>query len=154
MRYGWRMRSGRAVAVGLLVMLACNLGCSKKPPKHPQRDYNVIRYRLPLRDNAVSSSEAAHCFVECQAATAPNQYVDCLSACPGFEKTAGETCEKTDVPPEAACLNVRKIPAKAASLEPGLVVLAVIGEIALVVGAASLCSVSSSQCGMQLPPPR
>ena len=34
-----------------------------------------------------------------------------------------------------------------------VVVLAIVGEVALVVGAASLCSISSTQCGMALPPP-
>jgi hypothetical protein len=46
---------------------------------------------------------------------------------------------------------VRTVSAKK-ELPPGLVVLAIVGEVALVVGAVSLCSISSSQCGLQVPP--
>ncbi|MES1187922.1 MAG: hypothetical protein ABUL60_29155 [Myxococcales bacterium] len=143
------MRPGQAVS-GLLVLL---LACNHVPPKQPKREGETIRYRLLLRGNPVSSADAAHCFAQCQSAETPNKYVDCLSACPGFETTPGEYCSNTDVPPEAACLTVRVISAKK---EPpaGVVVLAIIGEVALVVGAASLCSISSTQCGMQMPPPR
>jgi hypothetical protein len=137
----------------LSLVLVGVLGCNSVPPKHPAATRNTIRYRLLLRNNPVSSSDAAHCYVGCQSAATPNAYVDCLSACPGFETTPGEYCSNTDVPPEAACLTVHKIPAKSEP-PPGMVVLAIVGEIALVVGAASLCSVSSSQCGLQMPPPR
>ena len=129
------------------------MGCNSAPPKHPASQSNTVRYRLMLRNNPVSSSDAAHCFVACQSADTPNAYVDCLAACPGFEKTDGQACEKTDVPPEAACLTVHKISAKKEP-PPGVVVLAIVGEIALVVAATSLCNVSSSQCGIALPPPR
>jgi hypothetical protein len=114
---------------------------------------DVIRYRLPLRNNSVSSRDAARCFAECQPAATPRQYVECLELCPGFEKTPGAYCESTDVPPEAACFTVRKVPAKVEP-PPGLVVLGVIAGVALVVGAASLCNISSTQCGLQMPPPR
>jgi len=143
------MRPGQAVS-GLLVLL---LACNHVPPKQPKREGETIRYRLLLRNNPVSSADAAHCFAQCQSAETPNKYVDCLSACPGFETTPGEYCSNTDVPPEAACLTVRVISAKKEP-PPGVVVLAIIGEVALVVGAASLCSISSTQCGMQMPPPR
>jgi hypothetical protein len=143
------MRPRQAVS-GLLVLL---LACNSVPPKAPKREGETIRYRLPLRNNPVSSSDAAHCFAECQSVDTPSKYVDCLSACPGFESTPGEYCSKTDVPPEAACLTVRTISAKKEP-PPGMVVLAIVGEVALVVGAASLCSISSTQCGWQMPPPR
>jgi hypothetical protein len=107
----------------------------------------TVRYRLLIRDNPVSPTDAAHCFSACQAAATPQAYVDCLSACPGFETTAGEYCSKTEVPPEAACLTVQKIPAKS-EIPPGVIVLAIIGEVALVVGAASLCKASNSRCGL------
>jgi hypothetical protein len=143
------MRSGRVLALGLAAMF----GCNSVPPKPPKRPGNTLRYRLLLRENPVSPHDAMHCFAGCQSAATPNQYVDCLSACPGFESTAGEYCSKTEVPPEAACLTVTKIPANA-EVPAGAIVLAVVGQMALIVGAASLCSISSSQCGMQLPPPR
>jgi hypothetical protein len=142
------MRPARVLSLMLLGVM----GCNSVPPKHPASQRDTIRYLLPLRNNKVSSSDAAHCFVGCQSMATPNAYVDCLSACPGFETAPGEVCESTDVPPEAACLTVHKIPAKNEP-PPGMVVLAIVGEIALVVGAASLCSVSSSQCGLQMPPP-
>jgi len=140
----------RQALVGVLGLL---LACNSVPPKAPKREGETIRYRLPLRGNAVSPPDAAHCFVACQSAETPNKYVDCLSECPGFEKTPGEYCSNTDIPPEAACLTVRTVSAKK-EVPPGLVVLAVIGEVALVVGAASLCSISSTQCGLAMPPPK
>jgi hypothetical protein len=131
------------IAMGLALVI----GCSKTPPRVPKRSGDTIRYRLLIRDNPVSPTDAAHCFSACQSAKTPNAYVDCLSACPGFESTPGEYCSNTEVPPEAACLTVRKIPAKS-EMPPGVVVLAIIGEMALVVGATSLCSLSSSRCGL------
>ena len=131
------------------------IGCNSAPAKHPSFDPDVIRYRLLLRDNPVSSTDAAHCFVACQSSETPNAYVDCLSTCPGFDKTPGVKCEATETPPEAACLTVRKVKMKNNEPPPGMVVLAIIGEIALVVGAASLCNISSTQCGIQqFPPPK
>ncbi len=143
------MSSRRVASLLLVVVVACN----NVKATHPKKEGNTIRYRLLLRGNPVSSSDAAHCFAQCQAATTPNAYVDCLAECPGFEKTPGEYCSNTDVPPEAACLTVRVVPVKK-ELPPGLVVLAIVGEVALVVGAASLCSISSTQCGMQMPAPK
>lgn len=143
------MRPAQVVS-GLLVL---SVACNSVPPKQPRREGETIRYRLLLRENPVSPNDAAHCFAGCQSADTPSKYVDCLSACPGFESTPGEYCSNTDVPPEAACLTVRTISAKKEP-PPGMVVLAVVGEVALIVGAASLCSISSTQCGMQMPPPR
>jgi hypothetical protein len=142
------MRFGRVIALGLAMML----GCNSVPPKPPKRPGSTIRYRLLLRDNPVSPHDAMHCYSGCQSAATPNAYVDCLAACPGFESTPDEYCSKSEVPPEAACLTVRKIPAKS-EIPPGVVVLAIIGEIALVVGLASLCtSGSATQCNA-FPPP-
>lgn len=138
----------------LSLMLGLALACSSAPPaKHPAKTGDTVRYRLLLRSNPVSPSEAARCFFACQSVATPKGYVDCLSACPGFEITPGEYCSQTEVPPEAACLTLSKIKATREP-PPGLVVLAVIGEVALVVGAASLCSISSTQCGMRVPPPQ
>ena len=134
--------------MGFLVAL---VGCNSVPAKPPKREGETIRYRLLLRENPVSPQEASHCYADCQSQTSPKKYVECLTECPGFEKTPGEYCSKTEVPPVAACLTVRTIPAKSEP-PPGLVVLAVVGEVALVVGAVSLCSLSSSQCGTLVPP--
>jgi hypothetical protein len=106
----------------------------------------VTRYRLLLRENQVDPGQAFRCYGQCQDELNPKAYLACLSACPGFEVTQGAACEKYEVPPDAACLTARQIPASA-EVPPGLVVLAVIGNVMLVVGAASLCTLSSSHCG-------
>ena len=112
---------------------------------------SVVRYRLLLRENPVDSGEAFRCYGQCQDQLNPRAYLKCLSACPGFEETRGVTCEKYEIPPEAACLTAREIPASA-EVPPGLIVLAVVGAVMLVVGASSLCASSSSQCGFVVPP--
>jgi len=139
------MRMARAVAVVLCGLCACN----NPKPAHPKRLGETIRYRLLLRNNPVSSADAAHCFSACQSAGTPNEYIDCLSACPGFETTPGEYCSSTEVPPEAACLTVTKLPAKA-EVPPGLVVLAIVGGYVLAAGATSLCRLSSTHCGVTM----
>jgi hypothetical protein len=133
------------------MLIGLFVGCNSAPARAPKRD-DTIRYRLLLRENPVSPQEASHCYSECQSAKTPKTYVECLSACPGFETTDGEYCSKSEVPPVAACLTVRKIPI-AKETPPGLVVLAIVGQFALVVGAASLCNISSSQCA-RFPPPQ
>jgi hypothetical protein len=100
---------------------------------------------LPLRHNPVDKGEAFRCYGACQPQATPKGYLDCLAECPGFEITDGAVCDQFDVPPEAACFTVRKIPSTAEP-DPGLIVLAVIGSIALVVAATSLCASSNSQC--------
>lgn len=112
----------------------------------------TTRYRLLLRENPVDPGEAFRCYGSCQSQPTPSGYVDCLSKCPGFEVTPDEYCSNTEVPPVAACLTVRKVP-KTEKLDPGLVVLAVVGSFAIVVGAAALCSSSRSQCGTVPYPP-
>lgn len=118
---------------------------------------SVVRYRLLLRDNPVDPGEAFRCYGRCQDAVDPKAYLACLSECPGFEETHGATCAKYEVPPETACLTARQIPASS-EVPPGLVVLAVIGTFMVVVGASSLCALSSSQCGgfatPRYPPPQ
>ena len=138
-------------APGLALLVVLLFGCNNAKAKHPQMTSNAIRYRLLLRNNPVSSRDASRCFAECQPAPTPKQYIQCLQLCPGFEETPGELCSNTDKPPEAVCFNVRKVPAKTEP-SPGMVVLAVVGEVALVVGAASLCSLSNTRCGLIVPP--
>lgn len=142
------MQALRVVALGLVVLV----GCNNVEVKRPKRSGETVRYRLKLRENAVSPAEASRCFAACQSLSDPKKYVDCLSECPGFETTPGEYCSNTEVPPVAACLTVRQIPVTK-EVPPGLVVLAIVGQMALVVGAASLCSISNSNCGLY-PPPR
>ncbi|HKY36301.1 MAG TPA: hypothetical protein VJN18_10205 [Polyangiaceae bacterium] len=139
----------RALAALLMLgLVSCNA-----PPKTPKRDGNTVRYRLLLRENPLSPRDASHCYAQCQSVSTPQRYVECLSECPGFEMTPGEYCSKSEVPPVAACLTVRRIPATKEP-PPGLVILAVVGAWALAITAVSLCNSSSSQCGMPLPPPQ
>jgi hypothetical protein len=138
----------------LALVLVGLTGCNSVPPAHPKKAGNSVRYRLLLRDNPVSPTDAAHCYAECQPAATPKRYIECLEECPGFERTEGEYCSNTEVPPVAACITVREIPAKSEP-PPGLIVIAVIGEIALAVAAVSLCNSSSTQCAQQsFPPPK
>src|SRR5262245_43169844 len=75
-----RMRPARAVALWLGALMGCS-GASPALRPPPKRAGETIRYRLLIRDNPVSPTDAAHCFSACQSATTPNAYVDCLSAC-------------------------------------------------------------------------
>ncbi len=143
--------------VTALVLSAC-LACSGKGASSATKggtnqDPNAIRYRLKLRHNAVDPGAAFRCYGKCQSVADPKAYVECLSSCPGFEKTVGVACDAYEIPPETACLTVHKVPA-GKEPEPGLVVLAVVGGTALVVGLASLCNLSSSHCEADFPPPR
>lgn len=143
-----RLPSRILSALLMLGLLSCNA------PKTPaERPGDTVRYRLLLRENPVSPRDASICYSECQQASTPKRYVECLATCPGFETTPGEYCSKQEVPPVAACLTVRKIPATNEP-PPGLVILAVVGGWALVIAATTLCNSSSSQCGLALPPPQ
>ncbi|HEV8245044.1 MAG TPA: hypothetical protein VGP93_04725 [Polyangiaceae bacterium] len=142
-------RARTSVALLLALCLACSSSArraapSSSPPAGSGDD--VVRYRLRLRHNPVDPGEAFRCYGHCQEQTTPKGYFECLSQCPGFEITPGAYCAKDEVPPLAACLMVRRVP-RSKEVPPGLVVLAVLGSFLLVVGAASLCSSSSSQCG-------
>lgn len=119
---------------------------ASSPHKANAPSGEVMSYRLPLRDNPVDPGEAFRCYGHCQEETSPKGYLACLSDCPGFVITPGEACYPHDVPPVAACLTVRKIP-KTEQVDQGMVVLAVVGSFLLVVGLASLCASSHSQCG-------
>jgi len=128
------------------VCVACGSTQTPAPNRRTSSDEDVLRYRLQLRHNPVDAGEAFRCYGRCQSEPTPQEYVECLSDCPGFEITQGAYCAKDEVPPVAACLTVRRVRA-GKEVDPGLVVLAVVGSIVLVVGAASLCSSSTSQCG-------
>lgn len=132
-------------------------GSSAKGSKHASTTRKgapgeLMSYRLLLRENPVDPGEAFRCYGRCQDRPSPKSYLDCLSQCPGFAVDADVACDEHDVPPVAACITVRKIPASATP-EPGFIVLAVVGSFALVVGAAALCASSKSQCGYESYPP-
>jgi hypothetical protein len=143
----------RAVAV---LTLATAVACTSTPARSqrvaggfvipPDPALNSMRYRLLLRENPVDPGEAFRCYGSCQPQTTPRGYLECLSACPGFEITDHEYCSKDDVPPFAACVSVRKIPVKE-EVPAGLMVLAVVGGFVLAVAAQSLCTSSQNQCG-------
>ena len=143
----------RAIAVLTLAASVACASCHTRSKRRygsfllpPDPAVNATRYRLLLRNNPVDPGDAFRCYGACQPQTTPRGYLDCLSACPGFEVTQHEYCAKDDVPPVAACLTVRRMPAKA-EIPTGLLVLAVIGSFMLVIGAQSLCASSKSQCG-------
>lgn len=129
-------------------------GALAPPAGVEARQPGVVRYRLPLRDNPVSPPQAFHCYADCQAKPAPEEYVHCLQACPGFESTPGVACLPDDVPPVAACFTAREANA-AIEQDTGELVIATIAGVVLVVALASVCASSSStQCSLGgLPPP-
>ena len=115
-------------------------------------DPNAVRYRLRLRDNPVDAGEAFRCYGGCQVLESPKDYVQCLSKCPGFEQTAGARCDATEIPPAAACVTVRRLPADA-PIPRGMIVIAVVADVALVVALTSLCASSPTACGYYYPAP-
>jgi hypothetical protein len=147
---------GSMLSVALVLSSGCGGSGRSSNTAYLRTDEDAVRYKLPLRDNTVDKHQASLCYGECQRETSPGDYLSCLSECPGFEVTAGETCSKNDVPPVAACLVVRKMKQTTEPDQTGLVVLGVVGSFVLVVTAASLCASSSStQCGYyEVAPPR
>jgi hypothetical protein len=114
----------------------------------------MTRYRLRLRDNPVSPAQAFHCYADCQPNPAPEEYLRCLQACPGFETTPGVGCLPEELPPIAACFTAHQAsPASGQDTED--VVIATVAGVALVVELSSVCASSSStQCSLGgVPPP-
>jgi hypothetical protein len=105
----------------------------------------VTRYRLPLRDNPVDPGQALRCYGACQSQDTPEKYLACLAECPGFEQTPGIACAPNEVPPLAACFTARPL---AAGSEPdrSSVVIAVVADVAFVVGLASVCASQTEPC--------
>lgn len=155
-RASCRFRTITACVVSLTVACAGS-GSSRKAASGRRSTGSAVRYRLLLRDNAVDRAEAFRCYGRCQEAPTPKDYLTCLKSCPGFEVTHGAVCASYEVPPEAACLTVRALPASS-EVPPGYIVLAVVGSIVMMVGSASLCASSRTQCssyGMsRFPPPQ
>jgi hypothetical protein len=144
----------RAFAVSLGSLSIALAGCRTRPPtrwqdaqRPPDPHADETRYRLRLRENPVDPGEAFRCYGACQTQSTPRGYVDCLSACPGFERTPKEYCTKEEVPPVAACFTVRKVLAKPPPDE-SLIVIGIVGSFLLVIGAQSLCTSSQSLCGI------
>jgi hypothetical protein len=105
----------------------------------------VTRYRLLLQQNPVDPGQALRCYGACQSQDSPEKYLSCLAECPGFEQTPGVACAPNEVPPFAACFTARPL---AAGSEPNRssVVIAVVGDIPLVVGLASVCASQTEPC--------
>lgn len=105
----------------------------------------VTRFRLLLSDNPVDPGAALRCYADCQDRDTPDGYLECLSQCPGFERTPGLACAPDEVPPLAACFTARPAPLGA---EPrrGSIVVAVIGDIPLVVGLSAVCASQTEPC--------
>ena len=143
---GSRTRRSAFASLLISVCLACSSGTSPGKSADDIEDAGAARYRLPLRHNAVDPGAAFRCYGQCQAQRTPVGYLQCLAQCPGFEITPGVRCADEDVPPISACFTVRQIP-KQSEPSPGWVVLAVVANVALIVGLASVCASSSSQCG-------
>src|SRR5687768_5570914 len=100
-----------SLSLALIALMACDRsgagGVRSVPVNY---DPMAIRYRLKLRHNPVDPGAAFRCYGACQAVEEPKEYVECLTACPGFEKTPGMKCDSSEIPPETACITVRKIP--------------------------------------------
>jgi len=135
------------MAVALALPLGSTLtGCSgnkKRSASGARSDPDVVRYRLPLRENPIDSGEAFRCYGACQPEETPTGYLQCLRQCPGFDTTHGVTCADYEVPPYAACLTARKLRPDE-ELAPGWVALGTVAGVIIAVSLASLCSSSAS----------
>jgi hypothetical protein len=110
----------------------------------------VVRYRLPLSDNA-DPPEALHCYGECKEASTEETYLACLSQCPGFEVTSNATCDPEDGTPRSICLERHPRPPDREPNAAAGVALFVLLNVALVVGLSQLCTTSASYCGYGYP---
>jgi len=136
----------KLLSLVLVLMTTCDRSGAGGVQSMPANtDPRAIRYLLKLRHNPVDPGAAFRCYGACQSMSTPKEYVECLSECPGFERTPGMKCDPGDVPPEAACITVFKIP-KTSEPDPGLVVLGVVGQMLLVVGLVSVCQASATAC--------
>jgi hypothetical protein len=135
---------------GAILLLCSSLACAGSnagASSAANFDPDVARYRLLLRENPIDPGEAFRCYGGCQEQTTPDGYLSCLSQCPAFEVTQGVACAPHEVPPVAACITARRVPASdKREVEPGYVVVAVLANIALVVALGVACTEASS-CG-------
>jgi hypothetical protein len=133
-------------------LLAVCVGCSSNYPAAAAPSASpttgpaeVTRLRLLLSGNPVDRGAAFRCHADCQERDTPDGYLECLSACPGFEQTQGVACAPNEIPPLAACFTARPAPV-GAEPRPGAVVVAVIGDVSLVVGVSALCASQTEPC--------
>jgi hypothetical protein len=140
-----RRSEARTLTLALVASLGCGGGSQPAAAPGPARDAGVTRYRLLLRDNPVDPGQAFRCYGACQQQGTPEAYLQCLAECPGFEETTGVACAPNEVPPVAACFTARPV---AVGSEPrkDSVVIAVIANVALVVGLASVCASQTEPC--------
>lgn len=130
-------------------LLAACLGCGGSQPAAAAPSVangeSQIRFRLLLSSNPVDPGAAFRCHAACQERETPDAYLECLSECPGFERTPGIGCAPDEVPPVAACFTARPAPLGS---EPrkGSVIVAVIGDIPVLVGVAAVCASQTEPC--------
>lgn len=145
--------SSLRVLVLLLASALASCGGSKRSAGGAKLDPDVVRYRLPLRENPIDSAEAFRCYGACQPEATPDSYLSCLRECPGFDTTHGVTCADYEVPPYAACFTARKLkPGEEPG--PGWVVVGTILQTVIVVSLASLCASSDSCNSWTYPAPK
>lgn len=141
----------RGIERRALALLFC-AGCNSTYPAADSRGRSqtaaspeVTRLRLLLSNNPVDPGAAFRCHAACQQQQTPNGYLECLSACPGFEQTPGMACAPNEVPPLAACFTAQPAPVGA---EPskGSVVVAVLAGVPLVVGVSAVCASQTEPC--------
>jgi hypothetical protein len=136
----------RLLAAGLVWSLGCGGGTpTVAAPTVAHDAAEVTRYRLLLSENTIDPGGAFRCYGACQRQEAPEDYLRCLSECPGFEQTPGIACAPSEVPPLAACFTARPVPV-GSEPKTGAVVIAVIANVALVVGLASICASQTEPC--------
>lgn len=136
----------RLVAAALVWSLGCGGGTpAASAPDVARQDAEVTRYRLLLRENPVDPGRAFRCYGACQAGETAEDYLQCLSECPGFEQTPGLACAPNEVPPLAACFTARPVPV-GSEPKTGAVVIAVIADVAFVVGLTSICASQTEPC--------
>jgi len=131
-------------------------GGTKRSASGAKLDPDVVRYRLPLRENPVDSPEAFRCYGACQPEETPVGYLDCLRECPGFDTTHGVTCADYEVPPYAACLTARKLRPKE-EIPPGWIAIGTLAGVVVVTALASVCAAGTncnSWSAATIPPPQ
>lgn len=142
----------RALTLALIASLA-SCGGPKRSVGGAKLDPDVVRYRLPLRENPVDPAEAFRCYGACQPEETPDSYLACLMECPGFDTTHGLMCADYEIPPHAACFTARKLRPNE-EVPPGWIVVGVALKTAIVISLASLCASSQSCNNWSYPPPQ
>lgn len=141
--------SARAIEPFAAFLVVAGLGCASgrgaSPEPRAAAPAEVTRLRLPLSHNAVDPGAALRCYADCQQEATPRGYLECLSACPGFETTPGVACAPDEVPPLAACFTARSA-SPASEPQTSSSVVAVVGGIPFMVGVAAVCASQTEPC--------